>query len=100
MTFRRKAKVDSNQSEIVNKFRELGWSVAHTHQLKNFCDIVVAKNKNTTILIEIKDGNKAPSQRKLTKGEQEFMDSWKGDYRIVLSIEDVNRINEEFNNGL
>ena len=43
MSFRRAAKVDSNQSQIVKAFRGLGWYVLIISQLKNCCDIIVSK---------------------------------------------------------
>ena len=51
-------------------------------------DIVVAKN-GINVLVEIKDGNKPPSARKLTPDEQKFHDEWKGLIRIVETFDDV-----------
>lgn len=82
-------KVDDNQKEIVEAFKKLGYSVAHTHIVgKGFPDIVVAKHKKTT-LVEIKDGKKPLSKRKLTPDELKFHDSWQGDLKIIESVEDV-----------
>ena len=88
----RAARKDANHKQIVELFRGLGWSVLDVAQLKNCCDIFVAKN-GLTIAIEIKDGNKPPSARKLTPGELKFKERWSGDYAIVMSEEDVFRIN-------
>jgi hypothetical protein len=55
-------------------------------------DIIVAcpsKNGYINILVEIKDGSKPPSARRLTADEQKFRDNWKGDYRIITSVDDV-----------
>lgn len=93
MTFRRAARTDDNQSDIVKHFRKLGWSVLIISQLKNCCDLIVAKN-GKTFAIEVKDGTKPPSQRKLTEGEQKFFDSWNGEWCIIESIEQVNKLNE------
>jgi Holliday junction resolvase len=83
------AKVDSNQSEIVKAFRNLGFSVFLTHTLgRGFPDIVASK-QGLNFLIEIKDGSLPPSKRKLTPAEQEFKDSWRGQYDIIESIDDV-----------
>lgn len=92
MSFRRAAKVDDNQSEIVALFRKLGWTVLIISQLKNCADIIVSKN-GRTVTIEIKDGNKPPSQRKLSDGEVKFRDSWQGEYALVICTNDVIELN-------
>jgi len=84
----RAARVDANQPIIVKIFRKLGWYVLIISQLKNCCDIIVSKH-GRTIAIEIKDGSKPPSQRKLTSGESKFKDEWQGEYMIIETIEDV-----------
>lgn len=89
------AKKDANHKEIVEAFRLFGWSVLDISQLKNCCDIFVSKNHNT-IAVEIKDGSKPPSARKLTPGELVFKDSWKGHYVIVCSVGDVLLLNSRF----
>ena len=92
MSFRRAARTDDNQPEVVKEFRRLGWYVLIISQLKNCCDIMVSKG-GVTIAIEIKDGSKPPSARKLSKGEQEFKDNWLGRWELVESIDDVININ-------
>lgn len=88
MSFRRAARVDSNQPEIVKVFRSLGWYVLIISQLKNCCDIIVSKN-GRTIAIEIKDGSKAKSQQKLSSGEEKFKEDWQGEYLIVTCVDDI-----------
>lgn len=90
----RAARVDANQPEIVKAFRKLGWSVLIISQLKNCFDILVSKG-GRTVAVEIKDGSKSPSQRRLTSGEQTFKDGWQGDYRVIESIIDVEVLNNE-----
>jgi len=92
MSFRRAAKVDANQPEIVKEFRSLGWYVLIISQLKNCCDIIVSK-EGRTIAIEIKDGEKPPSAQKLSEGEEKFRREWLGEYEIVNCIYDVRHIN-------
>jgi hypothetical protein len=83
------AKVDSNQAEIVKAFRSLGFSVFPTHTIgRGFPDLTLAK-KGLNFLVEVKDGSLPPSARKLTPAEQEFKDSWRGQYDIITSIDDV-----------
>lgn len=94
MSFRRAAKVDDNQKQVVALFRKLGWYVLIISQLKNCCDIIVSKD-DVTIAIEIKDGKKQPSQRKLSEGEIKFRDEWQGKYELVICDKDVININEK-----
>lgn len=88
MSMRRAAKVDDNHQEIIKEFKRLGWSVFNVSQLKNCCDLVVAKELYT-VAVEVKDGLKPPSARKLSVGEIKFRDNWNGAYMVVLSKEDV-----------
>lgn len=86
---RRAARVDRNHSEVVTAFRAIGFSVADTSQLGcGFPDCVISRS-NRTALVEVKDGEKPPSARKLTKDEQAFKDGWRGVYLIVESMADV-----------
>lgn len=86
---RRAAKVDANQPEIVAAFRRLGCSVAITSMLGDgFPDLVVARRQKT-ILVEIKDGSKPPSARKLTPDQMGFHAGWRGTIVIVETVEQV-----------
>ena len=87
---RARPRKDANHTDIVGTFRACHCSVLDTASLGNGApDLVVALNSKTTILIEIKDGTKPPSQRKLTDDEIKFKNNWKGGYRIVTSVDDV-----------
>jgi hypothetical protein len=69
---RRAARVDRNQAEIVEALRKGGCTVFPTHQVgKGFPDIFVW-SKGQPYLLEIKDGSKPPSARKLTEDEESF----------------------------
>jgi Holliday junction resolvase len=86
---RRAAKTDANQQQVVKDLRKLGFSVAVTSSLgKGFPDLVLGKaNKN--YLVELKDGNKPPSARKLTPDEEVFIDGWRGKVIVAISTEDI-----------
>jgi len=64
-------KTDGNHTEISKHFESFGCSVLKIADLANCCDIVVSKH-GRSIFIEIKDGKKPPSGRKLTPGEAKF----------------------------
>jgi hypothetical protein len=93
------SKKDDNHNQIVNEFKILGWSVLEIYQLKNCCDIIIAKPCGeflVTICIEIKDGKKAKSKRKLTEGEDNFKTLWRGYYEVIESIEGVHSVNKKY----
>ena len=85
MGFRRAARKDENQSEIVETLRALGFSV---FVMDEPCDLLLGKlGKN--YLIEIKDGAKPPSQRKLTKAQAEFHPTWRGQIAVIKSVQEA-----------
>lgn len=82
-------RTDSNQSVIVKALREVGATVAPTHELgKGFPDIVVGF-RGINWMIEIKDGNKPPSKRKLTPDEVEWHALWRGQVAVVNSVDEA-----------
>jgi len=91
---KRSARIDANQPEIVKCFRVNGFSVLHVHQLKNCVDIMVSKGL-VTAAVEIKDGSKCPSARKLTEGELKFKNEWQGLWYLCESIEDADKIMQD-----
>ena len=88
MSFRRAAKVDANQPEIVKELRKAGWYVLIISQLKNCCDLIISKN-GRTIAIEVKDGSKPKSSQRLSEGEEKFMMQWQGEYKILTSTDEI-----------
>ena len=67
----------------------MGWSVLDlSHAGEGVPDYAVSK-PDFAALVEVKDGNKPPSERKLTKAQIEVRDNWQGPYVIALSGEDA-----------
>ena len=87
-------KPDGNQSEIIAHFKLFGCTVLNISALKMCCDIIVS-NHGRSIFIEIKDGKKPPSQRKLTDGEIKFEAETLGAWRLVESIKDADEVIKE-----
>lgn len=82
-------KADDNQKAIAEAFRRLKFSYHHTHQLgKGFPDGIAGRS-GLNYLIEIKDGSKVESKRKLTPDEQKFHETWLGQVVIIESVTDV-----------
>tara|TARA_R110000824_G_scaffold352903_4_gene540006 strand:- start:889 stop:1209 length:321 start_codon:yes stop_codon:yes gene_type:complete len=91
---RRAARIDDNQNEIVKHLRDHGASVQILSMVGKGCpDILVgytnAIGVRRTIVLEIKDGNKPPSQQRLTADEEKWFDTWKGDAAVVNSTLEV-----------
>jgi hypothetical protein len=86
---RTKARVDANQAYIVKMLRLVGATVTPTHALgKGFPDICVGW-EGYNFLFEIKDGDKPPSQRKLTPDEEDWHMQWRGQVVIINSAEEA-----------
>jgi hypothetical protein len=86
---RRANRVDYNQSVIVASLRKAGAYVKVVTMGDGVPDLLVGY-KGFTLLLEVKDGDKPPSQRKLTEAEQKFFDEWTGGIlAVVESIEDA-----------
>lgn len=80
---RRAAKKDDNQAELERVLKACGCSVADTSRLGGgFPDLVVGV-AGVNVMIEVKDGDKTPSRRKLTPAELDWHRAWKGTVHIV-----------------
>ena len=92
---RRKARIDDNQQSVVKSLRQIpGVSVAVTSSLGNgFPDLVIARS-GVNYLVELKDGAKSKSRKKLTPDEEEFKNTWQGSYHVAESLEDILRLLE------
>ncbi len=63
-------RTDTNHARIVKTLRAIGWHVTDASHVGNgFPDLVIAKN-GRLLLVEVKDGARPPSERKLTALEQ------------------------------
>jgi hypothetical protein len=85
----RPRRIDANQVAIVEAFRKAGASVMHMHTLGKGCPDLAIGFGGLTMLVEVKDGSKPPSQQKLTSDEKEFFRTWTGGVRIVKDEKDV-----------
>ena len=86
---RRANRIDANSTEIVNALRKAGAFVRIISQGDGIPDLLVAY-KGYTVLMEVKDGDKVPSARKLTEAEQKFFDEWTGGMMVIVnSVEEA-----------
>lgn len=84
---RRAARVDANQGLIVQALRACGATVRVISQGDGIPDLLVGY-RGHTILMEVKDGDKTLSQRKLTEAEQNFFDTWTGGKLLIVNSVD------------
>lgn len=86
---RRAAKRDANHPEIVAALRDAGCGVVDLAAIGcGVPDLLVceATHPHASLLMEVKDGTKPPSERKLTKDQTRFHAEWKGRKCVVTSI--------------
>lgn len=86
----RAKRIDENQVEIVKQLRKIpNLSVSVTSSLGNGYPDLNIGYKGKNFLIELKDGSKPPSARKLTEDEQEFRRKWEGQYAICNDLDEI-----------
>ena len=87
-----RCRTDGNHAEIREAFRQLGCSVADTSRLGDgFPDLLVGYRRRN-LLVEVKDGSKSPSRRKLSDDEAKFHAEWRGQVAVVETVDDVARL--------
>lgn len=86
---RRAGKVDANQAEIVHALRRLGCTVMSIASVGRGCPDLVVGVRGRNVLLEVKDGRRPPSDRKLTPAEREWIDAWRGQVNVVESVDDA-----------
>jgi Holliday junction resolvase len=82
---RKAGRTDANQQQIVATLRALGASVAITSGAGNGLPDLLVGWRGETYMLEVKDGNKPPSKKRLTAAEQHFVTHWQG--RPVAIVE-------------
>ena len=85
----RAAKIDANQEAVVTALRSAGATVQSLAGVgKGVPDLLVGF-KGQTMLMEVKDGFKAPSARLLTEDQIRWHGSWKGGALAVVDSPDA-----------
>lgn len=59
------------------------------HTVGKGCPDLLCGVRGTNLLVEIKDGQKVPSARKLTPDEAAWHQSWRGQVAIIESVDDA-----------
>jgi len=79
------ARRDANERAIIKAMEAEGAFVRQINDEGRF-DLLVW-HKGQTLLMEVKDGSKPPSARRLSDAEQKFHDEWPGDNLHVVNSE-------------
>lgn len=88
---RRAAKVDRNQAEIVSALRAIGASVQPLHTVGAGCPDLLVGYRADNYLLEVKDGRKPASARKLTELESQWINTWRGTVYVIESVDEAIR---------
>ncbi len=83
----RAAKVDHNQRAIVAALRAKGATVQLLHAVGRGCPDLLVGYRGLNLLIEVKDGSKPPSARRLTPDQVIWHRAWAGHVEVVDSAD-------------
>ena len=84
---RRAAKVDANQGDMVAALRKLGFTVEPLHAVGGGVPDLMLGRGGRNYLVEVKDGSKPPSARKLTPAQVDWHAAWRGSVHVFADIE-------------
>jgi hypothetical protein len=84
---RRAARVDGNQSAIVDALRAAGCSVQSLAEVGNGCPDLLVARANVIYVIECKDPTQKPSDRRLTPLQKKWHAEWQGRAHLVETVD-------------
>ena len=81
---------DANHTPITDAYRKAGvWFRSVSRALGLGCDLLARHVEGYVVLIEVKDGEKPPSARKLTPAEESLQRAFPMFYKVVCTPEDA-----------
>jgi hypothetical protein len=86
---RRAAQVDANQGAIVEALRAAGYSVQSLAAVGGGVPDLLVGVRGVNLLLEVKDGSKRPSRRRLNPAQERWHAAWRGQVAIVFGPEDA-----------
>ena len=89
---RQAAKTDENQKLIVQALRKAGASVQSLAAVGKGCPDLLVGYNGINYLMEVKDGNKVHSARKLTIDQEHWHSVWTGAVHIVKTEDEALKI--------
>ena len=82
-------RVDGNQSEVRQALEAIGCSVCDLSGVGGGVNDLLIGYRGKNVLIEVKDGSKPPSARKLTPAQVIFQAGWRGQYGIATTVDEA-----------
>lgn len=83
-------RVDANHANIVLNLRRVpGCTVMDLSAVGAGCPDIAVGFRGKNYFMEIKDGRKPPSRRKLTAAQVAWIGEWTGQVSVVKSVDDV-----------
>lgn len=89
---RRAARVDANQAAVVAALRNNGATVQCLHQIGSGVPDLLVAYRSQTFCVEVKDGAKPPSKRRLTPDEVAWHEAWGAPVYVIESVADALRL--------
>jgi Holliday junction resolvase len=89
---RKAAKIDANQTEVVNALRAIGASVQSLAATGKGCPDLLVGYRGINYLMEVKDGDKVLSKQKLTIDQEHWHSLWLGSVHVVKSVDEALKI--------
>jgi len=86
---RRAGKVDANQAVVVRKLRDCAVKVEILSDVGKGVPDILCGFRGLNILLEVKDGAKFPSDRKLTADQVAWHASWPGQVDVVSDFDEA-----------
>jgi len=87
---RRAAKTDANHAQIVHVLKQCGCSVLDLSSVGAGCPDLLVGYRGRDRLVEVKDGAKKPSERKLRDNQAAWHYKWRGQKPLVIeSVDDA-----------
>ena len=74
----RAARIDANHEQVVSALRAAGASVQSLANVGNGVPDLLVGFQGKTLLMEVKDGRKTPSERRLTDDQIRWHGAWNG----------------------
>lgn len=94
---RRRARTDANHADIREALRAVGWEVFDISAVGRGWPDLLAVKHGVVRFIEVKDGEKPPSARQLTKDEAEWHARYQragGQVLVVTSVDEALALGE------